>query len=173
MNVNFYPEILLQESRNKKIKWMRGAMKYLGVWSPGLGNVFWKIFKTLQPCPPTHLMYAPLMITLYIFYKMCAQMLKKLYVKETFHLLGKYSLIIYSCCCDFEGALAKVHHLLWTPSRKENGQTPRSHKDSLPITNHENKGEGVCFFLLFLHIFVYYICYHLYLLCVSVFVSVY
>ena len=57
-------------------------------------------------------MYAPLMITLYIFYKMCAQMLKKLYVKETFHLLGKYSLIIYSCCCDFEGALAKVHHLL-------------------------------------------------------------
>ena len=33
---------------------------------------------------------------------MCAQVLKKLYVKETFHLQREYSLIIYNCCYDFE-----------------------------------------------------------------------
>ena len=44
-----------------------------------------------------------LMITSNIFYKMCIQILKKLYVKETFHLQGEYSLIIYICCYDFEG----------------------------------------------------------------------
>ena len=56
----YVPEILL--ALNKKLKLMGGAMKHflkklrgmknLGLWSPGLQNIFQKICKTLQP--PLH-----------------------------------------------------------------------------------------------------------------------
>ena len=55
---------------NKKLKLMRGTMKYfpkkllgheiLGLWSPGLQIFFWKIYKTLRPPPSTYLLYTPL-----------------------------------------------------------------------------------------------------------------
>ena len=41
-------------------------MKYLGLWYPGLRNIFWKNCKTLRPAPPpTYLMYAPLTDDIY------------------------------------------------------------------------------------------------------------
>ena len=36
-------------------------MKYLGLWSPGLWKIFWKIWETLRP-PPAYLIYVPLCI---------------------------------------------------------------------------------------------------------------
>ena len=35
-------------------------MEYLGLWSPGLRNIFLKMCKTLRPPPPTWLMDGPL-----------------------------------------------------------------------------------------------------------------
>ena len=48
-------------------------MKYLDLWSPGLRKIFSKIYKTLHPRlppppPPTYLMYAPLMLPLWIMW---------------------------------------------------------------------------------------------------------
>ena len=63
---------------------------------------FQKIFRTaLDGC--FYNFHLTLMITSYTFYKMCAQYRRKLHVKETFHLFGEHSLIIYNCCYDFEG----------------------------------------------------------------------
>ena len=63
----YYPEILLQDSLNKKLKLMGGAMKYFPkklqgheIWSMVSWATiffFWKIYKTLQPPPPPHPTY--------------------------------------------------------------------------------------------------------------------
>ena len=44
-------------------------MKYLGLWSPGLRNVFGKIRKTVRPPAPRHtyLMYTSLIKTEYLY----------------------------------------------------------------------------------------------------------
>ena len=49
-----------------------------------------------------------LLITSYIFNKMCPQMLKKTLCKGNLSSAREYSLIIYNCCHDFEETLAKV-----------------------------------------------------------------
>ena len=48
-------------------------------------------------------------ITLYIFYKMGVyRCWRKLYAKETLHLQGEYSVIIYNCFHEFDETWAKA-----------------------------------------------------------------
>ena len=57
-------------------------MKYLGLWSPGLQNVFWKICKTL--CPPSPPLWSVITncFTMCVFTVLWCNFLKLLFIKK-------------------------------------------------------------------------------------------